>query len=459
MSHDAPVTSAAPAAPDPHESHAPTIGPAAAPAIGPDPSGSTEVISGCGIDAETLRRLLPFVRESVILLDEHWEVVGNLSAPQGLLGWGDPIGNHALAHIHPDDVINFVDKGQNLVSTDPGWIGAAQVRLQRVDGSYGRYEITMENRLHEPEYQGWVVATRELVDTAVTAPELLGTGFAVPLLEALPHGVLVFAGGKILFSNATASTTLGVAPHDLAVHGVAPVVDEGSERALRDALRRRAREPGREVVLLRERKGSRRFEVTLTSERPEEGMTPGRVLLVIGLVEDVTHEVSRQEELERRAHRDHLTGLHNRAWLLDELNSVLAPGRGDVAIAYLDLCGFKLVNDTLGHRAGDRVLAAIGAGLAADFGDHAVARVGGDEFVVLAAGALDGAGALAELRDAVAATVRRVPEAQQHEVTGNVGAVGAEPGDGPWSLLERADLAMYEDKRADDRHRRHAGPA
>jgi diguanylate cyclase (GGDEF)-like protein len=183
------------------------------------------------------------------------------------------------------------------------------------------------------------------------------------------------------------------------------------------------------------------------------------VLLVIGLVEDVTHEVSRQEELERRAHRDHLTGLHNRAWLLDELNSVLAPGRGDVAIAYLDLCGFKLVNDTLGHRAGDRVLAAIGAGLAADFGDHAVARVGGDEFVVLAAGALDGAGALAELRDAVAATVRRVPEAQQHEVTGNVGAVGAEPGDGPWSLLERADLAMYEDKRADDRHRRHAGPA
>lgn len=402
-----------------------------------------------GLTAELFRLLQSGLRESVILLDENWELIANLSAPDGLLGWGDPVGHHALAHIHPDDVINFVDVGQGLSSTDPGWIGVAQMRLQRVDGTYGRYESTMENRLDDPDHPGWLCCTREITEAAEPAPGLASSELASSLLEALPQGVLVFGGDKILFSNDAASDVLGVPPHDLAKVGLAGVVDDDSRRELRDAVLRLARDAGHEVVTLRAAEGSRRrFEVALTS-RPSDAP----VLLVIGLVEDVTHEVERQELLERRATRDDLTELHNRAWLLDQLHRRLRSGEV-LTIGFLDLCGFKQVNDTLGHRAGDRVLASIAGSLVAAFGDGSVARVGGDEFIVIGPGATDDV-TLAAFTSSVAEAVERVPEARRHEVTGSVGVAVSTPDDEPWSLIDRADAAMYENKRADPRHRRH----
>lgn len=407
-----------------------------------------------GITPEQFRVLQRYLRESVILMDEQWELVANLSAPAGLLGWGDPVGNHALAHIHPDDVINFVDVGQGLSSTDPGWVGAAQMRLQRADGSYARYETTMMNLTEDPEVSGWVACTRELAGPADTAPEMEGAEVPVSLLDALPFGVLAFGGDKILFSNAAASEALGSPAHELAVHGLTRVIDPTSIDELAPVLARLSRAPGREVVPLRAVDGgSRRFELTLTSrETTVPGGGVGAVLLVLAQVEDVTHEVARQELLERRANRDHLTGLHNRAWLLDELHRRL---RADepVVIGFLDLCGFKSVNDTLGHRAGDRVLEAIARGLVDRFGDDAVARVGGDEFVLFApsGGEDDAEGFVSAVTGAVAA----VPEARHHEVRGNVGVAVSTADDEPWSLIDRADAAMYEHKRADPRHVRH----
>lgn len=147
--------------------------------------------------------------------------------------------------------------------------------------------------------------------------------------------------------------------------------------------------------------------------------------------------------LRQTAHQDGLTGLANRSGL--ELLSAAAVRRAqrigrDVAVLFIDIDGFKTVNDLEGHQAGDDLLRSVARRLDEDFrGADVVARIGGDEFVVMLSGAELDAGELADrcrhaLRGAARASVGCA-------VT--VGAV--EPLD---QLLARADAAMYADKRS-----------
>ncbi|GAA2055314.1 cyclic Di-GMP phosphodiesterase RmdA [Catenulispora yoronensis] len=113
----------------------------------------------------------------------------------------------------------------------------------------------------------------------------------------------------------------------------------------------------------------------------------GEVALLIGLHEDVTARRLATDQLRHQATHDALTGLPNRVRLLDAVAELLrSAGPEDrLGLAFLDLDGFKGVNDTLGHHAGDRLLTEVAARLTAatDPRRHVVARMGGDEFVVL----------------------------------------------------------------------------
>ena len=148
---------------------------------------------------------------------------------------------------------------------------------------------------------------------------------------------------------------------------------------------------------------------------------------------------------------DPLTGLPNRTLLRDRLEHALARRRRegiDVAVLMLDLDGFKVINDSLGHDAGDEVLLAVAPRLRAAVRPHdSVARVGGDEFVALCV--------LPSREDAVLvaeriADVLRLPIAVgsgEHFVSASVGiAVAADSDDTPESLLRDADAAMYRAK-------------
>ncbi|MFP4148982.1 MAG: putative bifunctional diguanylate cyclase/phosphodiesterase [Nitriliruptoraceae bacterium] len=156
---------------------------------------------------------------------------------------------------------------------------------------------------------------------------------------------------------------------------------------------------------------------------------------------------------EHRAHHDALTGLPNRARLVDRLELALSGwvGAGQdataVGLLFIDLDGFKAVNDGLGHQAGDELLVAVGARLLGALRTvDTVARLGGDEFAVLVEAPDDAR--IADLADRLVRELR-VPfelSAGPVSVHASVGIAIAVPGDAAGELLRRADMAMYRAK-------------
>jgi diguanylate cyclase (GGDEF)-like protein len=156
--------------------------------------------------------------------------------------------------------------------------------------------------------------------------------------------------------------------------------------------------------------------------------------------------------LKHLAYNDQLTALPNRAWFTERLTDELALAAGSgtrVAVLFLDLDRFKDINDTLGHALGDRLLRIIGDRLTAAVGAHGlVARMGGDEFVVLIANAptTQRLGVLAE-RIVKAIDQPLVIDGFEQFVTTSIGiAVYPVDGNDADTLIKHADVAMYRAK-------------
>jgi diguanylate cyclase (GGDEF)-like protein/PAS domain S-box-containing protein len=156
--------------------------------------------------------------------------------------------------------------------------------------------------------------------------------------------------------------------------------------------------------------------------------------------------------LTERAVRDPLTGLANRTLLLERLRSVLARDARtgqSTAVLFLDLDGFKAVNDRFGHAVGDEVLTIVAKRLAgAVRPSDTVARLGGDEFVVLVEGATDAVVEVVveRLREAVTAPLPTL----DLEVGVSIGVALSERGKAePSALLHAADEAMYRNKKSE----------
>lgn len=157
-----------------------------------------------------------------------------------------------------------------------------------------------------------------------------------------------------------------------------------------------------------------------------------------------------QSELQHQAHHDILTGLPNRVMLAERMQQAIAQTQRGVALLFLDLDGFKPINDTLGHKAGDQVLQEITQRLqkVARHSDT-LARVGGDEFVLLAtdlgAPLENGARALAEKCIRVVAEPLQIGHGE-YKIGVSIGIAVCETYCDPDILLQAADKAMYDAK-------------
>ena len=193
------------------------------------------------------------------------------------------------------------------------------------------------------------------------------------------------------------------------------------------------------------------FETTSRSVR--DALT-GKIREIVGVSRDVTERKRVEEQIEYQAYHDALTGLPNRRLFRDRLTVALAHARrlkNPLAVMFLDLDRFKVVNDTLGHSTGDELLKAIAARLQASLREEdSIARMGGDEFTVLLADLKtpdDAAKIALKVLETVALPLQI--DGTELFITTSIGiALFPSDGDTAEMLLANADHAMYRAKDA-----------
>ena len=189
------------------------------------------------------------------------------------------------------------------------------------------------------------------------------------------------------------------------------------------------------------------LKARLVSIRPEADRPTAFLLQV----EDVSGEREAREELAYQAFHDPLTGLHNRARLLELLERELRVARRSdisVGVLFIDLDNFKVVNDSLGHAAGDEVIATVANRIQSVLRPREVAgRFGGDEFVVLVTD-VHSQRDLAKIAERVLGAISREVAVLKHRIvpTASVGMAISTPESTPETLLRSADAALFRAK-------------
>jgi diguanylate cyclase (GGDEF)-like protein/PAS domain S-box-containing protein len=174
----------------------------------------------------------------------------------------------------------------------------------------------------------------------------------------------------------------------------------------------------------------------------------GEITGIEGIGRDVSEQHALRAELTHQSFHDRLTGLPNRALCVDRIDQALARGARTglrLAVALLDVDEFKLVNDSVGHAAGDEILIELAARLTSALRtNETIARMGGDEFVVVAEDLVTDA-AVAELGDRITAvfTAPFSVAGSQRALTGSLGIAVSELETTTSDLLRDADTAMY----------------
>lgn len=337
-------------------------------------------------------------------------------------------------------------------------------RLQRADGVYRQIlDAGAPWFQSDGAFAGFVGSCLDITDHIAEARRLAETeALHRATVAGLNEGVIVTDGdGVVLSVNPAAVALLGVAADDLLGRPLLnlaerlPFVDvtgrtlETHERP--SAVAQRTGEPVVNMVIGWMLDGELRWHNV--NSRPLPRQDDDRVFAIVTSFADITAAQHAADDARYQARHDALTGLVNRWGLRDQVRQVLerSPRTGtDVALAYCDLDNFKQVNDSLGHAAGDALLRVVAARMAGCVraGD-VVARVGGDEVVVVLAGVSGMAGALSEA-ERIRLTVRNPVQIAGTTITPrlSVGVALLESLDLLDTSLNRADEAMYAAKAA-----------
>jgi diguanylate cyclase (GGDEF)-like protein/PAS domain S-box-containing protein len=278
------------------------------------------------------------------------------------------------------------------------------------------------------------------------------------IYDAMACGVIVRdAAGAVVFANEAAKKIFGRPPEQLAgdqaAGGVRRIREDGTPMPDDEVPNIAAQQQGESIrnVMMGMVRADGYVRWLLVDAVPVKDAF-GRVREVVSSFTDVTDRKKAELELERKTLYDPLTDLPNRILALDRLDQAIRTGlrfTTPVALLVMDLDRFKVVNDELGHAAGDQLLIEVATRLRADLRDQdTVARLGGDEFAIILPGSDEhGARRVAEK---VTTALRRPFEIQNHahEIGVSIGiAISPTHGDHVDAILRCADVAMYQAKR------------
>jgi diguanylate cyclase (GGDEF)-like protein/PAS domain S-box-containing protein len=415
-------------------------------------AGVPEVVAAVGPAALPLDVRDPDVvcalADAVAILDADFRpriVLGDLGLRAGFSRAQD-LTTRMADWVHPDD---HPAVGDALVEcrTSAGREIEVRARIRNDVDGWHTQTLAFRNLLEHPDVQGIIV---RVVDHTVFEREARWR----TLVAESPIGICeVDFDDRCVFVNPAFERLTGVPADEALGSGWCSAIHPDDVESLRIQKR-----------LAADGAATRPSEVCVTTPTGELRWVSARWVALrradgtvtgfLGSLEDVTERHRLEERLEYDATHDRLTGLGSRALLVEELNAALARtrrGGGGVALLFIDLDGFKRVNDMLGHAAGDELLVQVAQRLRATVRDGDVCvRLGGDEFVVSCPD-MDSVTQSSMLADRLLAGVSEPFDIHGHEVL--IGAsigIATARGDDPLSadqLLSNADVACYRAKR------------
>jgi diguanylate cyclase (GGDEF)-like protein/PAS domain S-box-containing protein len=398
---------------------------------------------------ERYRSLIELAPDAVIAFSDGLIDYANQAAAR-LLHAGTPkrlIGLRVEEIVHPEQRARLAER-LRYVSAGPGRLEFEDRRLRCLDGSERLVEAAMVSYLE----RGRLVMQAVMRDVSEQrkAREVLAEREKRfrDVLEA--SGEYVWetdAGWRYTFLSERVEKVLGYLRHEMIGRAPREFMPLGEAQAMDDWFAARAAnaEGFRDQVHRSLTKSGRVIWQSITGVPVFDAA--GSLKGYRGTGADITARKQAEERIQYLATRDAITGLPNRVLLADRADQAIlqaARTRGSLALLFLDLDRFKLVNDSLGHAAGDALLRAVAERLGGTLRrDDTLARLGGDEFVLLWNGLKDYGEAAALAQRALAILSRPFTiEGRTLGVTASIG-VSVYPGDGRdfGELLKNADVA------------------
>ncbi len=260
--------------------------------------------------------------------------------------------------------------------------------LPYADGREHLFEMTRVKLFgHEGKLLGLIGLATDITECRRTEDKLRLT---FKVFENMQEGVTINdAVGNVLHANAAFSKITGYSREELVGKNLRILQSGHQSQSFYESMWQAVATAGHwSGELWNLKKGGELYAewLSISAIKNDEG----EVANYVGISSDITQYKQHEKQLDHIAHYDTLTGLPNRTLLNDRLKQAIAQATREnnmMAICYLDLDGFKLVNDTMGHAVGDGVLVKIAQRIQQTIrGGDTVARMGGDEFVVLLLG-------------------------------------------------------------------------